>query len=180
VAAVVAAAVVFQVAVLDTVEVHGAHADVLVLVAVMFGAVAGPRNGAFVAFFVGLAADLFVDTPYGLSALGFVLAAYVVGNVAATVASSPSLVVGVAVAGSIAGTLIVAGLGALLGQPGMLRANIVATVIVVTVGNCIMAWPVAWAVRWSLAALSGRREGGPAAGAGGHQSGTAVAGGLAR
>ncbi len=153
-ALVVAVAIVVQVSVLDEIVIHNAHPDVLLLVAIAAGLAGGPQEGAVAAFALGLVADLFVDTPYGVSALTFVLVAFVVG--VATSAPNERLGPGIrfttAVLASAAGTLLFAGIGYLLGQPLILRANIVAVVAVVTVGNAILALPVTAAVQWAMKA----------------------------
>lgn len=152
---VLACAAIFQVAVLDNIVIHFAHADVMLLVAIGAGLAGGAQYGAVAAFVAGLTADLFVDTPYGASALTFVLVAFAVG-LAAT-ASGPAERTGsgfrfaAAVLGGAAGTLLYAGIGYILGQPLALAGNIVTTVTVVTLGDAILAFPVLAAMRWAFA-----------------------------
>ena len=56
-----------QMAVLDQIQVFGAHPDVMVLLAAGAGLVSGPQRGAISGFVIGLFADFAVNTPYGLS-----------------------------------------------------------------------------------------------------------------
>jgi rod shape-determining protein MreD len=151
-------AIVFQLTVLDELKIHGAHPDVMLLVAIGAGLAAGSQQGAVADFAVGLVADLFVDTPFGMSALTFVLVAFCVGLAPTGPAErlSPATRFATAVLASAGGTLLFAGIGYILGEPQILRANIVAVVAVVTLGGAVMAIPVLGAVSWALA--PGRRQ----------------------
>src|ERR1039458_5307813 len=71
--------VVIQTGLLDQLVIGGAHPDIFVLLAVVAGLAAGPQRGAVAAFSIGLVADLFVRTPFGLSSLCYVLLAFVTG-----------------------------------------------------------------------------------------------------
>ena len=78
-AAVIVFGLVIQVALLNQIVVWGAHPDLLVLFPVAAGLVQGPQRGAIVGFIAGLAADLVVQLPFGLSPLTFVLAGFAAG-----------------------------------------------------------------------------------------------------
>jgi rod shape-determining protein MreD len=147
-------AALFQVSVLDNIVVHHAVPDVMLLVAIGAGLSGGPQQGAIVAFFTGLVADLFVDTPFGISALTFVLVAFTVGTAVRGTVERLSLAMRFATAmlASAAGTMLFAGIGYILGEPLILRSNLVAVVVVVTAGNAVMAVPVLWAVQWAVRA----------------------------
>ena len=155
-ALVVFGAVVLQVCVLDSIVLHHAHPDVMLLVAVGAGLAAGAQQGAVAAFATGLVTDLFVDTPYGISALTFVLVAFVVGMATAGPGErpTPALRFATAVLASAAGTMLFAGVGYVLGEPLILRTNIVAVVGIVTLGNAVLAIPVLAAVQWAVGAGS--------------------------
>jgi rod shape-determining protein MreD len=147
-------AALLQISVLDNIVVHHAHPDVMLLVAVGAGLAGGPQQGAIVAFFTGLVADLFVDTPFGLSALTFVLVAFTVGVAVRGTGDRVSVAMRFATAmlASAGGTMLFAGFGYILGEPLILRSNLVAVVAVVTAGNAVMAIPVLWAVHWAVRA----------------------------
>lgn len=166
-ALVVVSAAVLQVAVLDGVVVHGAHPDLMLLVAIGAGLAAGAQDGAVAAFVVGLVADLFVDTPYGASALTFVLVAFAVGTAVRGPADATSAAMrfATAVLASAAGTVLFAGVGYLLGEPLALRGNLPAVVAVVTLANALLAIPVFGAVRWALRSGGESRAESPLAGA---------------
>jgi rod shape-determining protein MreD len=158
-------AAIFQVAVLDNIVIHYAHADVMLLVAIGAGLAAGSQAGAVAAFATGLVADLFVDTPYGVSALTFVLVAFAVGLAATGPIdkSSRGFRFAAAVLAGAAGTLLYAGIGYILGEPLALQGNIVSTVAVVTAGNAILGLPVLAIVRWACAAPAQSAAAAPAA-----------------
>jgi rod shape-determining protein MreD len=61
-------------------QVFGVQADLLLLVAIAGGISAGPDRGAAIGFASGLAYDLFLQTPFGLSALTYAIVAYLVGG----------------------------------------------------------------------------------------------------
>lgn len=166
-ALVVVSAAVLQVAVLDGVVVHGAHPDVMLLLAIGAGLAAGAQDGAVAAFAVGLVADLFVDTPYGASAFTFVLVAFTVGMAVRgpSDATSTGMRFATAVLASAAGTVLFAGVGYLLGEPLALRGNLPAVVGVVTAANALLAIPVFAAVRWAMRAGGETRAEAPLAGA---------------
>lgn len=165
-ALVVVSAAVLQVAVLDGIVLHGAHPDVMLLVAIGAGLAAGAQQGAVAAFAVGLVADLFVDTPYGASALTFVLVAFTVGLAVRgpADAAGAGMKFATAVLASAAGTVLFAGVGYLLGEPLALRGNLPAVVGVVTAANALLAIPVFGAVRWALRSAGESRAEAPLAG----------------
>jgi len=143
VAAVVCVTVVVQEGILNGLVVGGAHPDAFLVLAVAAGLVAGPQTGAVIAFAVGLVADLFVLTPFGLSALVYVLVAFGVGVAASLPAGrSPySFRLTVALAGGIAGTLLFEGISLLLGQPRMPAHELVVVAAVVGIANVVLVLP---------------------------------------
>ena len=84
-AVVVLAAVLVQVGLLNQIVIGGAHPDAFLMLAISAGLVAGPQRGAILGFTLGLVADVFVQTPYGLSSLCYVLVAL------ATLINQPSV-----------------------------------------------------------------------------------------
>jgi rod shape-determining protein MreD len=149
-----------QVGVLNGLVVDGAHPDAFLLLAIVAGLVAGSQRGAVVAFFVGLVADLFVLTPFGLSSLCYVLVAFGVGAVASLPAGRApyGFRIVTAFTGGIAGSLLFDGIGALLGQPELPRHQLIVVVAVVAVANVVLVIPAAAAMTWALSADSAGRE----------------------
>ena len=70
------AALVIHTSVLSGIRLQGVRPDLMLLIAVCAGLVAGPERGAIVGFAAGLASDLFLQTPLGLSALTFTVVAF--------------------------------------------------------------------------------------------------------
>lgn len=72
---------VIQVGVVADLRAFGALGDVMLLLAIAAGSVGGPNRGALYGFFAGVAYDLVLDTPFGLSPLVYALVGYGVGVV---------------------------------------------------------------------------------------------------
>ncbi len=136
-------------------RVAGAAPDVMLLVAVAGGLVGGPVRGAVLGFTAGIAVDVFLRTPMGLSALVFTLVGYSVGIVSTGVLTPAwYLPVVTASMASAAGVVLYALVGAMLGEP-MVSRRLVTIVSVVAVGNGILAIPAIRAVTWALGEGSG-------------------------
>jgi len=143
---------------LDAVRVDGAHPDAMLLLPVAAGYAAGPDRGAIFGFFSGLAADLFLPTPFGLSALVGCLLGYATGVATrGLVRSSWWLPPAVAAAATAGGMTAYAILGAVLGQPGMLRAYLVPALVVGTPAAAVLATPVLRMVAWAVPASAADR-----------------------
>ncbi len=147
----VVAVLIIQQTVLNGLRVHGVHPDAMILLPIAAGLTAGPETGAAVGFVVGIIADLFVDTPFGLSALVYGLVGFFLGFLSASLAGSawwvPPFTATVATA---AGTALYALLGAVVGQSQMLHHNLAWIVGVVSLFNGVLAGPVVWAMAWAL------------------------------
>jgi rod shape-determining protein MreD len=145
-------AVVVQVAVLDQIVVFNAHPDVLVMVPIAAALLEGPERGAILGFVVGLAADLFVNLPYGLSPLTFVLAAFAIGLFVSIPGANPGPVGKGAIVALGAGltTVLYALIGAIAGQKGMLGRSVFDATLVVTLGALLMAPIVIAVMRYGL------------------------------
>jgi len=76
---------VVQAGVVSDLEAFGAFGDLVLLTALAAGAVGGADRGATYGFAAGLAYDLLLDTPFGLSALVYALVGYGAGLAAAWV-----------------------------------------------------------------------------------------------
>jgi rod shape-determining protein MreD len=143
-----------QTLVLD-IRIGGVHPDIMILLPIVAGVVGGPARGASMGFGVGLVADLFLPTPFGLSALVGCMIGFAVG--AATIALDRTAVwlpPFVALAGSALYEVVYAALGSVLGQPQMLHVDLVRIVVLVSVVNALLALPALRAVAWSLRQVS--------------------------
>lgn len=150
VALVILATLIIQVSFLARFSLDGARPDVLLLLAIVAGFLAGPEKGAIVGFSAGLAFDVVLGTPFGLSAFVYTLVGYVVGSLGANVVRSawwitPALV---AVA-SAAGVILYALVGAVLGEPTLNGPPLAAIVAVVALVNALFAPVAVRALRWA-------------------------------
>ena len=157
--------VVVQQTVMLDLRIGGVHPDILVLLPIVAGIIGGPARGATIGFGTGLVADLFLPTPFGLSALVACLLGFAVGL--ATVALDRTawwLAPVVALGGSALYEITYAALGAVLGQPQMLHVALVRIVVVVSVTNAVLAWPAMKVMAWGMTRSS--TEGMPTSDAG--------------
>ncbi len=143
---------VLQLTVALDIRIGGAHPDLIVGLAVAAGLAGGTQRGAIVGFFSGLAIDLFLPTPFGLSALVGIAVGVGAGQlVAAGVDRTNRLFVpGVAALGSAIGVIMFAVLGAVVGQPDMLTVGLGAVVAVVAVVNGLLGYLLVRACNWAF------------------------------
>jgi rod shape-determining protein MreD len=148
---VVAVVLTIQQALLAGLRVRGAHPDLMLLLPIAFGLVGGSERGAAMGFVSGLLADLFVGTPFGLSALVYTLVGFGVGMTEGDSLGGGWWVTPLtATVASAAGVLLYAGLGAAVGEGQMLHAHLVTVTIVVAVVNGLLAAPTARLARWAM------------------------------
>ena len=128
-----------------------ALADIMLLLAIAAGAVAGPRDGAVCGFFTGLAYDFVLRTPFGLSALTYALAGYGAGYLQEWMSSArwwmASLVVGATSAVAIAGYAVI---GTVFGLKDAVNPHLLTVMAVVGAVNVVLAMPALWVQRWAL------------------------------
>ena len=143
---------VLQLTVTLDLRVAGAHPDLILGLAVAAGLAGGTERGAIVGFFSGVAIDLFLPTPFGLSALVGTGIGVAAGRlVAAGVDRTNWLFVpGVAALGSAIGVIMFAVLGTVLGQPNMLTVGLGAAVGVVALVNGALAHLLVRACNWAF------------------------------
>jgi rod shape-determining protein MreD len=135
----------------DGVRFRGVHADAMLLFAVAAGIVAGPERGSLVAFATGLVADLFVQTPLGLTALTFALVAFAVGTLQGTLIRAAWWITPVtALLGSAGGVVLFVVLGAVLGQTQLVHRDVPLIVATVAVMNAVLSLPVVRLAGWAL------------------------------
>lgn len=150
VAAIVLAALVLQVCLFAQFSYEGARPDVMILVAIGAGFVAGPEKGAIVGFAAGLAFDALLSTPFGLSAFVYVVMGYLVGVFGATVVRSAWWIPPVLAAlASAAGMVMYALVGEVLGQATLGGPPLTAIVVVVAALNALLAPLAIRVLRWA-------------------------------
>lgn len=131
-------------------RIAGVSADLLLVVAIGAGIVAGAERGAVVGFVCGLCLDLMVVTPFGLGAISGLVAGVVAGLLeGATVHSARWLTATIAFLSSGAGVLSFAISGSLLGRPDMLSLHVLTILGVVGVSSALLVFPVVRVCRWA-------------------------------
>jgi rod shape-determining protein MreD len=129
----------------------GALADIMLLLALTAGMVAGPRDGALYGFVAGLAYDLMLRTPFGLSALTYALVGYGAGYLEeAAAAARWWMAMIVTAAASAVSVVVYALIGTVFGLRDVVTVHLLSVTAVVAVVNGLLA-PVALPVqRWAL------------------------------
>ncbi len=149
---VIVVALLLQLALISEMHVLTATGDILLLLTICAGIAAGPERGALTGFIAGLAFDLVLQTPFGLSALAYCIVGYVVGRaqtgILRTVWWVPMATAAIA---SAAGVVLFAVLEAILGDTHVFDRRLLAVVAVVSVLNALLAPPVIRVLRWVFA-----------------------------
>lgn len=141
---------VLQVAVAAQFPVFGVVVDLMAVLAVCAGMVAGPQRGAVVAFWTGLLYDFSRDGRLGLSALAFTLAAFAVGSLVVSVLSVRRLLATVIVVVGIAmAELLYAVGGELFGEHTLTHPRLWAIVGVTSLVGGLLSPLVLRACRWA-------------------------------
>jgi rod shape-determining protein MreD len=152
------AAVVVQQVVLDRLEMFGAHPDLMILLPVASGWLGGAGWGAATGFTAGMLADLFASTPFGLSAFVGTVVGYAVGMSAEDIPrDAPALFVAVSALATSAYLVAYAILGAVFGQPGVLKVDLLPAVLVAAPSSLVLAIPVMKLAAWGLSPARDRR-----------------------
>jgi len=160
-AAVILVTLVVQVVAVSPLSIAGARGNVILLVAIAAALETDAERGAIAGFAAGLAFDMLLDTPMGLSALTGALTGYVVGTAKDSVLRDAGIIqLGLVAVASAFGTLLYAGLAVVFGvtvDPGRLPA----IVAVIAVVNVVFSKPMRWALRWAYGPESRARDRGP-------------------
>ncbi len=160
-ALVVLVTLVVQVVAVSQLSVAGARGNLVLLVAIAAALESDAERGAIVGFASGLAFDMLLDTPMGLSALTGALVGWVVGTAKDSVLRDAGVIqLALVAVASAAGTLLYAGLAVVFGvtvDPGDLPA----IVAVIAVVNVLFSKPLRWAVRWAFGSDTRARDRGP-------------------
>jgi len=100
----------------------------------------GADSGAIFGFVMGLAIDLFLTTPLGLSAMSFAITGYAVGafqsGMVRTTPWLPPILGGI---GGLLGGLVFITVGAIVGQPGFLSSESLKAVLIAGLYDALIA-----------------------------------------
>jgi rod shape-determining protein MreD len=125
---------------LSRIRIDDVRPDGLLLVALMAGLVAGPERGAVIGFCAGHLADLFLQTPFGLSALTYCLVGFAVGSLQSGILRAAWWIpVVTAAAASAAGVVLYAVLGATVGEGEFVSPRLAIIAALVAVMNAALA-----------------------------------------
>jgi len=149
-AVVLVVATVLQAGLLSHLRIAGAAPDLLLVIAVAGGLVAGETRGALGGFFCGLAADLLTwGRPFGLAVLVFTLVGWGCGRVRTATAfeSRVADVVVAATASVLAAAAYLVGVG-IFGDGGSLAGDFGSVAAVTAVWSSLLVLPVTAVARW--------------------------------
>jgi rod shape-determining protein MreD len=150
---------VVQSTVMLSIRIGGVHPDLYWLLPITGALLAGPETGALIGFWSGLAFDLVLPTPFGLSALVGCILGYTMGTATAAVDQRAVWLKPVAaLVGSVAADMLFAVLGAVFGQQQMVQVNFLSLFAVVSVSSVILVLPVNRLMRWALMVDGNRRS----------------------
>lgn len=150
-AMVVFVALVLQSALVADLDLFGARGDLVLLVVIAAALAGGADQGAYVGFGAGLALDLLVQTPFGLSSLAFCITGYAIGSFQGTVLRAVWWVpVLSAAAGSALGIIVFAVGGEMVGQDDLINNDLAGIIIVVALLNALLIVPTMRAARWAM------------------------------
>jgi rod shape-determining protein MreD len=159
VALVIFIVVMVQQTIMVALRIGGVHPDLLWLLPITAALADGPETGGIVGFWAGLAFDLVLPTPFGLSALVGCLLGYAVGALTTAVDPRTSWLKPVAaLTGSVAADMLFAVLGAILGQPQMVQIDFVALFLMISISSVVFVLPVSRLMRWALAGENNRHS----------------------
>lgn len=133
------AAVVVQHGVMPDITIFGVHPDLLLLLSLVVAITGGADRGATAGFASGLATDVFLSTPLGLSALAYALAAYGTGVLAADADDLPWTVGGLAALGTAAGVSLYVMAASLLGGLDVSATRWLQVTVILVALNALLA-----------------------------------------
>jgi rod shape-determining protein MreD len=156
--------VVLQTTLFPDLRVFGVAPDLGLVATVAVAFRVGPERGAVYGFANGLAIDLFLETPLGVSALSFALVAYGVGIVQTGLSRTarwvPLVFGGL---GGLGGGLVFVAVGGLSGSDHLLALRSIPVVVVAAAYDALLAVPMFRIARWATATEVGvtRRSAAP-------------------
>lgn len=147
---VMAVCVLLQVAVFSRLHISGAGPDIALVAALALAYREGPESGAIAGFGAGLAIDLFLSTPFGLSALAFTIAGYTIGLVQGSMVritwwNAPFLSF---LGGLIANSVFVL-VAVLAGESQLWNSHSVAVVLISAMYDTVLAFVIFPVVGWA-------------------------------
>jgi len=150
-------ALTLQLGMASSITFFGVQGDLLLLIAISAGIAAGPDRGAAIGFGAGLAYDLMLQTPFGLSALTYALVAYLVGSLQDSVLRAAWWIpVATATAATILGVILYGVLGTVVGED-FVGWDLLRIALLVAVLNTVAAPFVVRTMRWATGSVNSVR-----------------------
>jgi rod shape-determining protein MreD len=142
--------VVLQTTLFPDLRIFGVAPDLGLVATIAVAYQIGPERGAVYGFANGLAIDLFLRTPLGISALSFALVAFGVGIAQTGLARAPRFVAPLfGGLGGLAGGLIFVSVAALAGEDQMLAWRSVWVLLLAAIYDAVLAVPMFPISRWA-------------------------------
>jgi rod shape-determining protein MreD len=150
-------ALTLQLGMASSITFFGVQGDLLLLIAISAGIAAGPDRGAAIGFGAGLAYDLMLQAPFGLSALTYALVAYLVGSLQDSVLRAAWWIpVATATAATILGVILYGVFGTVVGED-FVGWDLLRIALLVAVLNTIAAPFVVRTMRWATGSVNSVR-----------------------
>ena len=148
---------VLQTAVFTHLRVFDAVPDLLLVATIAMAYESGPASGALFGFGAGLANDLFLTTPLGVSALSFALTGYAVGLFqTGLIRESRSIYPLLGGVGSIVGNILFILIGGIAGHDELFAAHHIQVIIVAALYDAAVSPAIFPFVRWATRTDVGR------------------------
>jgi len=159
IAAVLVGAVLLQLTLFAQFSYEGARPEVIVLVVLAVGYLVGPDEGAIVGFAGGLAFDVHLTTPLGLTALVYLLAGFAIGRIVPGTTDGPWWLTSLVLAAGSAVTMVVYGfVGEIVGLDTLHGPAIGTIAVFVALVNLVFAPLAIRLVRWTRYGSRSRRR----------------------
>ena len=148
---VVISLVVLQTKVFTHLRVFGAVPDLTLVATIAMAYEEGPKSGALFGFAAGLATDLFLSTPLGLSALAFALTGYGVGLFQSGLIRESRWIASVrGGVGGLVGNIIFVVVGGIAGHDELFALHNIQIIILASLYDALVAIAVFPFVRWAV------------------------------
>ncbi|MDA8025662.1 MAG: rod shape-determining protein MreD [Actinomycetota bacterium] len=143
---------------LGTLTIQGIHPDILLAASISFGLLEGREVGAVVGFVLGIVADSFAQTPFGVSSLVYLAVGYGAGLIEVTsMPESRFADLVVALIGGAVGVAFLDGVLRILGIVTVLSNNLVVVVTVTSLTSGIFTLVIAPILRFLMNVGEGER-----------------------
>jgi rod shape-determining protein MreD len=151
-AVLVVTTVVLQITLFPDLRLFGVAPDLVLVGAIAVAYRIGPETGAIYGFAAGLALDLFLQTPLGISALSFALVAFGVGVLQTGLTRAPRFVAAiVGGAGGLLGGLAFVAIAALAGEDHVMAVRTLWVLALAAAYDALLAVPMFRVARWAVA-----------------------------